>query len=221
MKTRNFLLASAFAIGSAQAAITVTASGTLANSTVASGEALEGAQFVIQTVFSGTSYVSDGTAFPVALGDAASTTITISGASNAALNGTFSHYAGSTTSHYYPSYAGLYGGAADFGILYFDLGGGNSIGVGLWAAATPSGSTVTVGAPIQLSDFSNGSILPAAGQNETTFMIDIGGQDGVMEITGGSFTAVPEPGAAALLFVGSIGFLRRRRAARSVPGFRQ
>lgn len=213
MKTRNFLLASVFTISSAQAAITLTASGTLANSTTAAGEALEGAQFAIQTVFSGTSYVDNGSGLPVAIGDAAFTTITISGASNAALNGTFSHYAGNTASHYYPTFAGLYGGAADLGTLYFDLGAGNFIGVGLWAFATPSGSAATIGGTIQLSDFSNGVIRPSTGQNETLFRANIGGQDGNLEISGGTFTAVPEPGAAALILAGSLGFLRRRRAA--------
>jgi MYXO-CTERM domain-containing protein len=216
MKLALFFLVSLVAASSCLASVTLSASGTLASPTNAGLNGLVGAVFTVQTVFSGTNYVDDGSAspapgLPVAIGDNALTTLTISGAADPGLNGTYAHYSGSTSAHYYPGYAGLYGGAADFGILYFDLGLGDYVGMGLWSDPTSSGELAVIGGEIQLADFGTGPILPPAGQNETYLRASIGGQVGDMSIIDGSFSVVPEPGPAALALLGFAGLARRRR----------
>lgn len=202
----------------ASGAVSLSVTGTLNNPSGGSAADLSGAQFEVKTVFVEEFYVSDGgdpTPYPVVVGVNALTSITISGASNPSLNGTFGHFTGSSSALYYPTYAGLYGGVGDLGILYFDLGGGRYIGAGFWTDATVSGAGVGVGDPVDLAHFGTGSVKPATVFNETIFIYNDGSSNGTLQITDGSFspTLIPEPGVLGLALFGVLGLASRRRAA--------
>ncbi len=176
---------------------------------------LGGAQFTVTALFPDGTYADDA-GYPVAMGDASQTSIQISGAANAAFNGTFAHYAGSTAPEYFPTSAGLYGGGGDNWILYFDLITDDAfVGLGLQTDPTPSGSTVSVGDTVELSHFSDGgSIIPRSVSSETYFNSGYGdSSESAYDISGGTFSVVviPEPSAAALGGLGLILLLRRRR----------
>lgn len=97
-----------------------------------------------------------------AISDPAQTKLTITGASNPAYNGTFSLYPTFGTAYYYPTYAGLYGAPDNTGFLYFQVGTDHYLEVTVFAPATPTGSTKTIGSPIAASDFSNGAFVAPA-----------------------------------------------------------
>ncbi|MDB6080439.1 MAG: hypothetical protein JWO82_4186, partial [Akkermansiaceae bacterium] len=147
----------------------------------------------------------------------AHTSITITGASNPAYNGTFSLFPDLGTAYYYPSYAGLYGSPDNEGRLFFAIGATHFIQIGLYAHPTTQGAAVTVGSAISTSDFSNTEVRPTNGDNATTFIFGINNDPngtGDLAISSGAFTptTVPEASAPALLAAGLAVFAIRRRS---------
>lgn len=209
----SILLASSSVVSAAVYAVTATGSIQFTSGTDTLG--LNGAQFTVVTSFADGVYI-DTDGFPVAIGDPATTFITIAGATNPNANGTFSHYSGSTAPEYYPTSSGLYGGGADNYNLYFDLGIDSAfIALGLNTAPTTSGAAVSVGDTIEESHFSNGgAIVPRSTTIQTFFNAGYGSDfDSFYDVSGGTMSVqvIPEASVALLGGLGGLVLLRRRR----------
>jgi hypothetical protein len=202
------------------ASVSVTANGDLSSSISPVGNGFNGAHFTFEAIFPDQNYVADdpssSSPYPVAVADVTSLKLTITGAADPNLNGTFSHNAGSTNAIFYPTYAGIYAApnnSFDSGELYFNLGGGRLVGMGLFLPITSSGSQAAIGSPMSIDDFGSGALLPPANNRDTLFETFFGGNSSELTVSHGtvSIATVPEPASAALMLFGCIGLVSRRR----------
>ncbi len=200
MKTLATIVAAAgLAAGTAQAqTITYTFSATASLAAGAGTDGLDGATFSFTADYDASGVYVDNFSLPSV--NATSSSVTISGSSDGANNTTGAFNNGST---FYPTFAGTFDNAG--GHMEFNLGNGSLFQFGgNTDPATGSGNAV-IGGAIELDDFADGATYTGFG------LINLGTGD-LYSLSNVRIDAViPAPASLALLGLGGIAAIRRRR----------
>ena len=200
MKTLATIVAAAgLAAGTAQAqtiTYTLTATANLASGSGADG--LDGATFSFTADYDASGLYVNNFGLPSV--DAFASSITISGSSEGANNTTSGLNNGAT---FYPTFAGSFDNAGGF--IEFNLGNGSLYQFGGNTTPATGAGNAVIGGPIELDDFAVGATYTGFGLFNLS--------------TGDNYTfsnvridaVIPAPASLALLGLGGIAAIRRRR----------